>query len=135
MPCHHPDYHYHTADPSQVTATGHHITFNLIEAGHLRRRRRSVAPETETDDSSPHTYFKIPAFGKNYQVQVHESKPMYGDYSIIEFYGADGNVTHRQPVSEPTHCYYRGHIPAINGSIVALSTCSGMVSHLCVTWY
>ncbi|XP_065181544.1 A disintegrin and metalloproteinase with thrombospondin motifs 17-like [Sycon ciliatum] len=51
---------------------------------------------------------------------------MFSDHSVIELMGAEGNVTHRQPIMAPTHCYYRGHITGANDSLVAFSTCKGM---------
>ncbi|XP_065181554.1 A disintegrin and metalloproteinase with thrombospondin motifs 16-like [Sycon ciliatum] len=114
------DYEYHTTNPSEVTVDGEHITFDLREAGHRRRRRRSTSPYADE------AYFKVAAFDNDYHVAVQESSAMFSDHSVIELMGAEGNVTHRQPIMAPTHCYYRGHITGANDSLVAFSTCKGM---------
>eukprot|EP00117_Sycon_ciliatum_P042917 scpid14367/ scgid31153/ A disintegrin and metalloproteinase with thrombospondin motifs 16 len=114
------DLAYHTASPSQVTPSGSHVSFDLLEAGH-HRRRRSLP-------SSRQTFFKVHGFGRDYHLSVTESDGLYSDLSVIEHLGAGGNVTHHQPVVEPKHCYYRGHVTGMaNSSLVAFSTCKGMM--------
>ena len=125
---------YHIAVPTKVRDNGEHITHDLHHSFHVNhiQKRDTAAP---TDDM---VHYNIQLNDKKVHVRLRPNHKIVSPGMVIETrgnrFGNMSDVTIRR-FPKSGRCQYIGDIKDHPGSVVAMTTCKGLVSRFSIDTY
>lgn len=126
---------FDTSVPSLVNDVGEFLSYDVTRRRRRRRRRhhrqrRSV--ESDDDDDSSPVFYRLSAFGREFQLNVSRNDRLLAPSYAVEYWGAaaaaEGVRRRRSRRHFSRDCVYTGHIIHEElTSRVALSNCDGLL--------
>lgn len=113
--------------PKKIDKTGNYISYNLVSyfcsdnQAYNRNRRDFSHPDV--------VHYKIYFNSENYFIELLPNLNLLSPTISREHYFGGKS---RMRTETRSSCHYIGHVRGIEGSRVALSTCNGIVSEICI---
>ncbi|XP_071500820.1 disintegrin and metalloproteinase domain-containing protein 12-like [Diadema antillarum] len=99
--------------------------YEIVTPYRLDGRHRRAANTLSQDGHLVEASFLLPAFGKEYVLDVRLNENLFPSRYVETEYTEDGDLITRLP-HRNHHCYYQGVVRQGNVSAVAISTCEGL---------
>ena len=122
---------YEIVTPALVDHNGNTISYDVTSHYYESKRKKRAtlfAIDPDNYGSNKWIYYKLTAYGHDFNFNLTLNKDLLGSGYVGEFWGPVEYSARPSPAPSARHCHYTGRISNSVSSRVAISNCLGLVS-------